>query len=165
MQKNNIILLSVLFFLACNNKSQAPEEGNTLSPNQDSLPLAGDTIRKGSQNLRNPDTIPSSPDTVKKDFHTTSFDVVENLFVFLNKKDWKRANGFYTDSLNADFFKNFVESEKIQTLEIEKLSEYRSGILARTKATNDKGIIHKVCFLLYVSEHNRVTKQSMLTCP
>ena len=103
--------------------------------------------------------------TGKTDFHTTYTDVVENLFVFINKKNWRTADGFYADSGNAIFFKQLMDDERIERFDVANISKPGNEVLVRTNAIDAKGTGREICFQLSVNESNKVISQRKSDCP
>jgi hypothetical protein len=111
------------------------------------------------------DSIITIDSTRKTDFHTTYTDVIDNLFVFINKKEWRTAEGFYADTTGADFFKQYMENESIERFELTGISKSGDEVLVRTNAIDAKGTGREVCFLFLVNESNKVTSQRRGGCP
>ena len=80
----------------------------------------------GQDSDRAGDSASTTVDTATlKDFHTRYSDVVENLFVYLDHKNWSEAGTFYTDSTNVKYFQNLFPGgpDKIELLSIKSLEK------------------------------------------
>ena len=104
----------------------------------------------------------------QKDFHTTYTDMIENLFVFINKQDWNTANSFYADSAdgsaNGSFFQLLFHAEKLRELERLSTSKVGSGIHVRTVAKRTNGQVLSMCFLFRIDNRNKLTHQQIAAC-
>lgn len=112
-----------------------------------------------------------------RDYHTMASDVIDNLFVFLNAKDWKAVNTFYADDAilkdehntvikisAADHFKNLFNKEDINYIYVDEQKAVEDGIMV--KAFTRKGTRsaeYPVCYH-FVIKDNRVTEQRALSC-
>ena len=137
------IFLLLLTLAACNNS-------------RENDPDANGTTR---------DSILSIDTSGKQDFHTTYTDVIENLFLFINKKEWRTAAGFYADTMASGFFRQYMKDESIQRLELTGISKSGDEVLVRTNAIDAKGTGREVCFLFNINEHNKVISQRKSDCP
>jgi hypothetical protein len=93
--------------------------------------------------------------------------VIDNLFIFLNKKDWKAANSFYSDSgnndKNATFFKRLFERKQIVELNIFSVSKNGNDITVTTNSKNKNGRNTKACFQFTI-RNNRIEEQKQIDC-
>ena len=141
-----------LFFLclsACiNKKDQSAISAKDSSVNENTGTVKNDSLRQ-------------------KDFHTTYTDVIENLFLFINKQDWNIANSFYADSSNADknasFFKELFKSKGLKELKWITTSRKEDGIYVNANAKKLGGSTTPMCFLFYMDK-NRIIGQKLIAC-
>jgi hypothetical protein len=104
--------------------------------------------------------------TVQTDFHTTYTDVIDNLFVFVNKKDWPRVAAFYktANKKNVGFFKDLFTSQSLSKLELINASKKGNGVYVTTRAVKQNDLsASTVCFLFEI-ENNQVLNQVETNC-
>ncbi len=100
------------------------------------------------------------------DFHTTYSDVIDNLFLYINKKDWEEVAEFYTESVDLEkalYFKNLFDSQKISELQLMKISKQSTGIYVVTKAKKTDSSLTSICFLFNI-ENNQIINQQKVSC-
>ena len=103
------------------------------------------------------DSLSTTEDTVtQQDFHTLYTDVVENLFVHLDHKDWQAAGTFYTDSSHVKYFRDLFPGgpDKIELLSLKSLANdfEIKGIASKKTDTI------KLCLIMQIVD-NKVTSQ------
>jgi hypothetical protein len=139
--------------LSCNNAGQSTED------KKDSLDSIVGEQKKDAVNKEV---------VQKKDFHTTYTDVIDNLFVYINKKNWSIANSFYTDSTNdnknANFFKKLFKMHNIDQLEIVNSFKKENTIYLTTQTKSPgNSNIKSLCFI-FEMENNHIRNQKEVLC-
>lgn len=100
------------------------------------------------------------------DFHTTYSDVIDNLFLYINKKDWEEVAEFYTEAADLEkalYFKNLFDSQKISELQLMKISKQSTGVYVVTKAKKTDSSLTSICFLFNI-ENNQIINQQLVSC-
>ena len=114
---------------------------------------------------------------VVQDHHTRPSDVLDNLFLFLNKKDWKAVDEFYavhaniTDLTNdpgtgtaADYFQKLFEREEIYYIYLHEQHATTNGIYVKAftrRGTRSAEI--PLCFNFIIRD-NKIAEQHAVTC-
>ena len=112
-----------------------------------------------------------------KDHHTTPVDVIDNLFLALNKKDWDVVNSYYSPNARivditdnntgrspADYYKGVFEANDIFYIYLHEQHATNNGI--RAKAFTRRGTRsaeYPLCFE-FVVLNNRIIEQRTVTC-
>jgi hypothetical protein len=144
-----------------------------LVPGKHTLILNIATSAAGERNL----VFDKDGNSTAQDHHTRPSDVLDNLFLALNKKDWKVVNTFYstnpiiTDMSNdpgpgtaADYFKKLFEKEDIYYIYLHEQHVTINGNYA--KAFTRRGTLSAefpLCFN-FVIRDNKIVEQHATTC-
>jgi hypothetical protein len=148
--------ISILFFIgiiafaaySCNNPDKSSPVENTITEKNDT-PKTLDTL-------------------AKQDFHTTYTDVIENLFLFVNARDWLSANRFYEDpadmNRNSLYFRNLFRVQKIKRFSIDTIGKADFRVFVRANAMLRDSTAKEICFLFSLNEKNRIIVQRVVNC-
>ena len=123
-------------------------------------------VRSDSTSTQKVDGNVNADTTIQTDFHTTYTDVIDNLFVFINKKDWAGVNEFYGagHKKNATFFKNLFASQNLSKLELINTSKEDADAYVTTKAVKKSDLsTSTMCFILEI-ENNQILNQRETDC-
>lgn len=126
-----------------------------------------DVQSKDSAALITTDSITQIDTSPKTDFHTTYTDVIDNLFVFINKKNWTTVKKFYANSPEAakhgSYFKSLFESKQLKELELVNTSKKGDEVYVTTRAKKLNDSQTQMCFLFHISD-NRIIEQKETPC-
>jgi hypothetical protein len=145
--KQFIFCLSLICFIACNNNSRRKVEPKDLEQENDTVNK--EVVQEG-------------------DFHTTYTDVIDNLFLYINKKNWAVANSFYADSANntknASFFKKLFEKRSIEQLELINSSKKGNAIYVLSYSKEPGNSNTKALCFIFELEGNNIQSQKEVPC-
>jgi hypothetical protein len=118
----------------------------------------------------------SKKELVQSDFHTRASDVIDNLFISLNAKDWNSVKNFYSSTARVyengkliklqpvDYFKSLFEKEEIYYIYISDQHKTKKGIevLAYTRK-GARSAEYPYCFVFQFL-NNKITEQVSFQC-